>query len=149
MIYISFQLFISAVVAPAIVRPLYAALPGYAQRAAFAPCPEKGARKFVLATNIAETSVTVPGILCLPPQYHLNEATKHSTVSWNNCSPRSSGPPHSYAAMLSFFLHLSLIMINLYYYAVGVRYVVDSGLVKKRRFHPREGLESLRLLYMR
>eukprot|EP01084_Bolivina_argentea_P193595 332127_1 len=76
----------TSVVARAIVRPLYAALPEYAQRAAFAPCTEKGARKFVLATNIAETSVTVP----------------------------------------------------------GVRYVVDSGLVKKRRFHSREGVESLR-----
>ncbi len=82
--YTSFQLFLSAGIAPAIVRPLYAALPGYAQRGAFAPCTEKGARKFVLATNIAETSVTVPGILCLPPRYHLNESTKHSTVSWNN-----------------------------------------------------------------
>ncbi len=58
-------------IAPASVRPLYAALPGYAQRAAFEPCMEEGARKFVLATNIAETSVTVPGIilLCPVPRY--------------------------------------------------------------------------------
>jgi ATP-dependent RNA helicase DHX8/PRP22 len=40
---------------------VYAALPAEEQTAAFAPLP-KGTRKVVLATNIAETSVTIPGI---------------------------------------------------------------------------------------
>ena len=43
------------------VVPLYAALPPDAQAAAFAPAPP-GTRKAVLATNIAETSVTIPGV---------------------------------------------------------------------------------------
>ncbi|CAI4225988.1 unnamed protein product [Auanema sp. JU1783] len=41
--------------------PLFAALTGAAQMKAFKPAPE-GQRKVVLATNIAETSLTIPGI---------------------------------------------------------------------------------------
>lgn len=69
------------------VCPLYAALPPEQQKAAFAPSPP-GTRKFVLATNIAETSITVS----------------------------------------------------------GVRYVVDCGFSKQRRFSPVTGVESLRVL---
>ena len=43
------------------IRPLYAALPPDEQLKAFA-LPEPGVRKFVLATNIAETSVTIAGV---------------------------------------------------------------------------------------
>ncbi len=43
------------------VHPLYGALPFKAQRAAIAPAA-KGQRKVVLATAIAETSLTLPGI---------------------------------------------------------------------------------------
>ena len=42
------------------VQPLYGAMPLAAQRAALAPLP--GARKVVLATNVAETSLTVPDV---------------------------------------------------------------------------------------
>ncbi|WP_210527261.1 ATP-dependent helicase HrpB [Rubellimicrobium arenae] len=41
------------------VRPLYSALPPEAQRLALAPA---AARKVVLATSIAETSLTIPGV---------------------------------------------------------------------------------------
>lgn len=41
------------------VRPLYGALPAEAQRAALDPAPT---RKIVLATSIAETSLTIPGV---------------------------------------------------------------------------------------
>lgn len=44
-----------------LVRPLYAALPVSKQLLAFSPAPPN-TRKCVLATNIAETSVTIPGI---------------------------------------------------------------------------------------
>ncbi|CAM9518443.1 unnamed protein product, partial [Phaeothamnion confervicola] len=43
------------------VLPLYGALPAEAQAAMFAPVP-RGVRKVVVATNVAETSVTVPGV---------------------------------------------------------------------------------------
>ncbi|XP_078605493.1 ATP-dependent RNA helicase DHX33-like [Branchiostoma floridae x Branchiostoma japonicum] len=44
-----------------VVRPLYAALPPAAQLKAFEAAPT-GTRKVILATNIAETSVTIKGI---------------------------------------------------------------------------------------
>jgi hypothetical protein len=65
---------------------VYAALPAEEQTAAFAQLP-KGTRKVVLATNIAETSVTIPGI----------------------------------------------------------RFVVDSGMVKSRAYNAAKGMESLQV----
>ena len=44
-----------------LVCPLYAALPPSLQHKAFSPTPPN-TRKIILATNIAETSVTVPGV---------------------------------------------------------------------------------------
>ncbi|KAI9004386.1 P-loop containing nucleoside triphosphate hydrolase protein [Hyaloraphidium curvatum] len=44
-----------------LVVPLFAALPGAQQAKAFEPTP-RGMRKCVIATNVAETSVTIPGI---------------------------------------------------------------------------------------
>ena len=43
------------------VCPLYAALPPGQQAKIFQPAP-KGTRKCILATNIAETSITIPGV---------------------------------------------------------------------------------------
>lgn len=48
--------------APAIlVQPIFAALPAEQQMKVFEPAP-KGVRKVILATNIAETSITINGI---------------------------------------------------------------------------------------
>ncbi|CAD0039471.1 unnamed protein product [Aureobasidium pullulans] len=44
-----------------VVLPLFAALPQAQQQAIFAPAPPN-TRKVILATNIAETSITVPGV---------------------------------------------------------------------------------------
>ena len=44
-----------------LVRPIYAALPQAAQQLVFEPAPPN-TRKIILATNIAETSITVPGV---------------------------------------------------------------------------------------
>ncbi|KAJ4384751.1 Salivary acidic proline-rich phosphoprotein 1/2 [Didymella sp. IMI 355093] len=44
-----------------LVLPLFAALPQHAQQRIFEPTPVR-TRKVILATNIAETSVTVPGV---------------------------------------------------------------------------------------
>ncbi|OQR71134.1 putative ATP-dependent RNA helicase DHX33-like [Tropilaelaps mercedesae] len=41
--------------------PLYSALPQAAQERVFAPLPQ-GVRKIIFATNIAETSITIPGV---------------------------------------------------------------------------------------
>lgn len=47
--------------APLVVAPVYGALPSEAQQLIFNPAPP-GSRKVVLATNIAETSLTIDGI---------------------------------------------------------------------------------------
>jgi len=47
--------------APLHVLPLYAMLPQAQQEAAFSP-PPPGHRLVVVATNVAETSITIPGI---------------------------------------------------------------------------------------
>lgn len=44
-----------------IILPVYSALPGEMQSRIFEPAPE-GSRKVVIATNIAETSITIDGI---------------------------------------------------------------------------------------
>ena len=46
---------------PLYVLPLYAMLPAAAQLRVFANVPD-GARLVVVATNVAETSITIPGI---------------------------------------------------------------------------------------
>lgn len=43
------------------IRPLYASMPPEEQLKVFHPAP-KGIRKFILSTNIAETSVTISGV---------------------------------------------------------------------------------------
>lgn len=45
-----------------IITPIYSALPSDLQAKIFLPTPP-GARKLVLATNIAETSLTIDGIV--------------------------------------------------------------------------------------
>ena len=45
-----------------IVLPLYSSLPGDQQARVFEPTPP-GARKAVFATNIAETSITLEGVV--------------------------------------------------------------------------------------
>ncbi|CAN3358906.1 pre-mRNA-splicing factor ATP-dependent RNA helicase Prp22p [Diutina catenulata] len=47
---------------PLLVLPIYSALPADMQARIFDPCPP-GSRKVVIATNIAETSITIDGIL--------------------------------------------------------------------------------------
>ncbi|KAI0034623.1 P-loop containing nucleoside triphosphate hydrolase protein [Vararia minispora EC-137] len=44
-----------------VVRTLYASLPNEYQSKVFTPAPQ-GVRKCILATNIAETSITIPGV---------------------------------------------------------------------------------------
>ncbi|CAE6425567.1 unnamed protein product [Rhizoctonia solani] len=46
---------------PVLVCPMYAALPPQQQAKIFQP-PAKGTRKIILSTNIAETSITIPGV---------------------------------------------------------------------------------------
>ena len=50
-----------AQVAPILVLPVYSLLPSELQAKIFDPAPN-GARKVIVATNIAETSLTVDGI---------------------------------------------------------------------------------------
>ena len=48
---------------PVHVLPLYALLPPGEQGRVFAPVPQ-GSRLIVVATNVAETSLTIPGACC-------------------------------------------------------------------------------------
>jgi len=47
---------------PIMVLPLYSALPMQQQRKVFPPAPE-GTRKIIVSTNVAETSVTIDGVV--------------------------------------------------------------------------------------
>lgn len=55
------ELFLFYLIAPLHVLPLYSMLPTEAQLRVFEPPPE-GTRLCVIATNVAETSVTIPGV---------------------------------------------------------------------------------------
>ncbi|KAK5107646.1 hypothetical protein LTR62_000927 [Meristemomyces frigidus] len=44
------------------ILPLYAALPTSEQRKVFLPAPSENHRVIILATNVAETSLTIPGV---------------------------------------------------------------------------------------
>lgn len=63
---------------------LYAALPPQAQMLAFAPKPPGCTRKIILATNIAETSVTLDGIR------YVVDCGKHKTRDFNDITGMES-----------------------------------------------------------
>jgi ATP-dependent RNA helicase DHX29 len=46
-----------------VIVPLHSMLSSDEQRQAFAPC-RPGCRKIIVSTNIAETSVTIPDVVC-------------------------------------------------------------------------------------
>ena len=86
-------------VAELIVCPIYANLPSDMQARIFEPTPE-GARKVVLATNIAETSITIDGIaFVIDPgfvkQNSYNPRTGMAALTVVPCS-RASANPVSY-----------------------------------------------------
>ncbi|MBN2688448.1 MAG: ATP-dependent RNA helicase HrpA [Deltaproteobacteria bacterium] len=66
-----------------VILPLYARLPAGEQRRVFAPA---GGRKIIVATNVAETSVTIPGIT-----YVID--TGLARISQYNPATRTSGLP--------------------------------------------------------
>ena len=105
------------------VRLLYAAMAPDDQLKVFLPSA-KGTRKFILATNIAETSVTISGIsgtrkVLYPPfQRHTSKVTPSNLISLSRTL--------SYPILL------------------GIKYVVDPGYAKMRYMHPQSGMEMLR-----
>ncbi|KAI7868564.1 P-loop containing nucleoside triphosphate hydrolase protein [Spinellus fusiger] len=81
--------------APLHVLPLYSSLPTEAQLRAFQPPPE-GTRLCVIATNVAETSVTIPGIRYVVDcgkvkerRYELSTGVQSFEIDWT--SKASSG----------------------------------------------------------
>jgi pre-mRNA-splicing factor ATP-dependent RNA helicase DHX16 len=79
---------------PLIVAPVYGALPSEAQQLIFNPAPP-GSRKVVLATNIAETSLTIDGISyvidCgLEKQSSYQSSTQMDTLQVVPCSRASA-----------------------------------------------------------
>ena len=61
-----------AAAGPILVLPLYAMLPAHKQMQVFEPPPE-GTRLIVVATNVAETSITIPNI-----RYVVDSGKPHS-----------------------------------------------------------------------
>ena len=68
---------------------MYAALPSNQQSAIFSPAPH-GMRKCILATNIAETSITIPGIKyvidtgkCKEKRYISRDTGSGKVVQWS------------------------------------------------------------------
>jgi pre-mRNA-splicing factor ATP-dependent RNA helicase DHX16 len=79
---------------PLIVAPVYGALPSEAQQLIFNPAPP-GSRKVVLATNIAETSLTIDGISFiidagLEKQLSYNSSTGMDSLVTVPCSRASA-----------------------------------------------------------
>lgn len=74
----------ATIVSGVMICVLYAALPPEAQMMAFAPKPEGCTRKIILATNIAETSVTLSGIR------YVVDCGKHKTRDYNGATGMES-----------------------------------------------------------
>lgn len=82
-----------------VVCPIYANLPSEMQAKIFEPTPE-GARKVVLATNIAETSITIDGVVFVidPGFVKQNSFNPRTGMSSLTVVPvRSSPPPSPYS----------------------------------------------------
>ena len=67
-----------------IICPIYATLPSERQAEIFEPTPE-GARKVVLATNIAETSLTIDGISYVRQRVHCHRALNKLSCGDHRC----------------------------------------------------------------
>jgi pre-mRNA-splicing factor ATP-dependent RNA helicase DHX16 len=81
--------------APVVVAPVYGALPSENQALIFNPVPKDGSRKCVIATNIAETSLTIDGIVYvidtgLVKQKKFDSRLGTETLSVVPCSQASS-----------------------------------------------------------
>ncbi|PPJ58872.1 hypothetical protein CBER1_04431 [Cercospora berteroae] len=92
------------------ILPLYAALPKAQQDQVFVKMPE-GSRKIILATNVAETSLTIDGIKYVfdcgrskDKQYHIETGVQQFVVDWISKASASqrmgragrTGPGHCY-----------------------------------------------------
>lgn len=66
-----------------VICPIYANLPSELQTKIFEPTPE-GARKVVLATNIAETSLTIDGIVYVIDPGYVKENVYNPTTGMSN-----------------------------------------------------------------
>ena len=109
--------------------PLYSSLPPQQQSKIFDP-PPAGGRKVVVSTNIAETSLTIDGVVrvfrtpwlpCVttPPLFHMREAE----------------PFPDFLAIFVLFLHPLRWHLQVY--------VIDPGFSKQKVYNPRIRVESL------
>lgn len=94
-------------VAELIVCPIYANLPSDMQAKIFEPTPE-GARKVVLATNIAETSITIDGVVFVidPGFVKQNSYNPRTGMSSLTVVPVSIGVSE---VSIKFLSHLTLV----------------------------------------
>lgn len=98
-----------------IICPIYANLPSEMQAKIFEPTPE-GARKVVLATNIAETSITIDGVVFVidPGFVKQNSYNPRTGMSSLTVVPVSPISRHYNTSTLNAFINsvLGLLQIN-------------------------------------
>lgn len=122
----------------------------------FEPTPQ-GARKVVIATNIAETSLTIDGIKvsrccgrrCWPPPLRCLQAPPptHSAVELGNtrCLPRpgrTASGPSGRRRWPQAAWHPGM---PLPVPPAPSQYVIDPGFCKQNSYNPRSGMESLQV----
>jgi ATP-dependent RNA helicase DHX29 len=68
------------------VIPMHSTLSSVDQRKVFVPA-KPGCRKIILSTNIAETSITIPDVVCGKKRNMLRECTHHAECQFCGLNP--------------------------------------------------------------
>jgi hypothetical protein len=108
--------------APVHVLPLYAMLPPQAQSAVFLPPPSPLHRLIVVATNVAETSVTIPGIKYVVDCGRVKTRTFHHASGISRYEGEEGGREGGKRKGGCVWLRLVTIP--------GIKFVVDCGRVR-------------------
>lgn len=92
------------------VCPFYASMPQNQQNKVFVPTPN-GHRKCILSTNIAETSITIPGVRYVVDTGVHKERRHLAGVSGSGMGIFQSIPSHSHMSELYFIAGLNTLLV--------------------------------------